>query len=32
VKAGISKFRGRALVGEELACEAQLMCAMRQIN
>ena len=31
-KAGISKFRGRALVGKELACEAQLMCAMRQIN
>ncbi len=31
MKAGISKFKGRALVGEELACEAQLMCAMRQI-
>jgi len=32
MKAGVSKFRGRALVGEELACEAQLMCAMRQIS
>ena len=32
MKAGISKFKGRALVGAELACEATLMCAMRQIN
>ena len=32
MKAGISKFKGRALVGKELACEATLMCAMRQIN
>ncbi len=32
MKAGISKFKGRALVGSELACEAKLMCAMRQIN
>ena len=32
MKAGISKFKGRALVGPELACEATLMCAMRQIN
>ena len=32
MKAGVSKFRGRALVGEELACEAHLMCAMRQIS
>jgi 3-hydroxyacyl-[acyl-carrier-protein] dehydratase len=32
MKAGISKFKGRALVGSELACEATLMCAMRQIN
>ena len=32
MKAGISKFTGRALVGPELACEATLMCAMRQIN
>jgi len=32
MKAGISKFKGKALVGSELACEATLMCAMRQIN
>ena len=32
MKAGISKFRGRAKVGEELACEAELMCAMRRIE
>lgn len=32
VKAGISKFRGKALVGTELACEAELMCAMRRID
>ena len=32
MKAGISKFKGRALVGSELACEASLMCAMRQIS
>ena len=32
MKAGISKFKGRALVGSELACEATLMCAMRHIN
>lgn len=31
VKGGISKFRGKARVGDELACEAQLMCAMRRI-
>src|SRR3954468_7867258 len=28
-KAGIFKFKGRASVGEELACEAELMCTMR---
>ncbi|MBU1357873.1 MAG: 3-hydroxyacyl-ACP dehydratase FabZ [Gammaproteobacteria bacterium] len=32
VRAGVSRFKGRALVGSELACEAVLMCAMRQIN
>jgi 3-hydroxyacyl-[acyl-carrier-protein] dehydratase len=32
MKAGISKFKGRALVGTELACEASLMCAMRHLN
>jgi 3-hydroxyacyl-[acyl-carrier-protein] dehydratase len=32
MKAGISKFKGRAMVGTELACEATLMCAMRQIS
>ena len=32
MKAGISKFRGRAKVGEELACEAELMCAMRKVD
>lgn len=30
-KAGIFKYTGRALVGEELAVEAQLMCTMRTI-
>ena len=30
-KAGIFKFTARALVGEELAVEAQLMCTMRTI-
>lgn len=28
-KAGIFKFKGVARVGEELACEAELMCTMR---
>jgi 3-hydroxyacyl-[acyl-carrier-protein] dehydratase len=28
-KAGIYKFKGMARVGEELACEAELMCTMR---
>ncbi|VWX63081.1 (3R)-hydroxymyristol acyl carrier protein dehydratase [Burkholderiales bacterium 8X] len=31
-RTGMSRFKGRALVGQELACEATLMCAMRQIN
>jgi 3-hydroxyacyl-[acyl-carrier-protein] dehydratase len=31
VKAGIYKFNARAKVGDELACEAQLMCTMRSI-
>lgn len=30
-KAGIYKFSAQAFVGEELACEAQLMCTMRRI-
>lgn len=30
-KAGIFKFAGKALVGEELAAEAQLMCTMRRV-
>jgi 3-hydroxyacyl-[acyl-carrier-protein] dehydratase len=30
-KAGIFKFKARALVGEELATEAELMCTMRKI-
>ncbi len=30
-KAGIFKFKGIARVGEETACEAELMCTMRQI-
>lgn len=31
MKAGIFKFNARALVGEELAVEAELMCTMRTI-
>ncbi|HKX95976.1 MAG TPA: 3-hydroxyacyl-ACP dehydratase FabZ [Methylibium sp.] len=31
IRAGIHKFNARAKVGEELACEAQLMCTMRTI-
>jgi 3-hydroxyacyl-[acyl-carrier-protein] dehydratase len=31
-KAGIFKFRGQAHVGEELACEAELMCTMRTVT
>jgi 3-hydroxyacyl-[acyl-carrier-protein] dehydratase len=30
-KAGIYKFQGKAFVGEQLACEAQLLCTMRNI-
>ena len=30
-KAGIYKFKGVARVGEEIACEAELMCTMRTI-
>ena len=30
-KAGIYKFKGTARVGEELACEAELMCTMRTV-
>ncbi len=30
-KAGIYKFRAEARVGEELACEAHLMCTMRKV-
>ena len=30
-KAGIFKFRGVARVGDEVACEAELMCTMRRI-
>ncbi|HEV8312344.1 MAG TPA: 3-hydroxyacyl-ACP dehydratase FabZ [Burkholderiaceae bacterium] len=32
MKAGIFKFKGRALVGEELAAEAELMCTMRKVS
>lgn len=31
MKAGIFKFKARAKVGEEVACEAELMCTMRSI-
>ena len=31
-KGGIYKFKGVAHVGEELACEAELMCTMRTIG
>ncbi|MFD0668556.1 3-hydroxyacyl-ACP dehydratase FabZ [Ramlibacter sp. MAHUQ-53] len=30
-KAGIFKFKGTARVGDEVACEAELMCTMRRI-
>lgn len=32
VRAGIFKFKARASVGEELACEGDLMCTMRRIE
>jgi 3-hydroxyacyl-[acyl-carrier-protein] dehydratase len=31
-KAGIFKFEGKALVGEEVAAEAQITCAMRNVG
>jgi 3-hydroxyacyl-[acyl-carrier-protein] dehydratase len=31
-KAGIFKFKAKALVGEELAVEAELMCTMRAVS
>jgi len=31
MKAGIFKFKGAARVGDEIACEAELMCTMRTI-
>ncbi len=31
-KAGIFKFKGVTRVGEEVACEAELMCTMRRID
>jgi 3-hydroxyacyl-[acyl-carrier-protein] dehydratase len=31
-KGGIYKFKGQARVGEELACEAELMCTMRRVG
>jgi 3-hydroxyacyl-[acyl-carrier-protein] dehydratase len=30
-KAGIYKFKGVSRVGEEIACEAELMCTMRKV-
>jgi len=30
-KAGIYKFKGEVHVGEDLACEAELMCTMRKV-
>jgi 3-hydroxyacyl-[acyl-carrier-protein] dehydratase len=32
MKAGIFKFKAQALVGPELACEAELMCTMRKVS
>jgi 3-hydroxyacyl-[acyl-carrier-protein] dehydratase len=32
MKSGIFKFHGCARVGEELACEAELMCTMRRVG
>ena len=31
-KAGIYKFKGITRVGEEVACEAELMCTMRKVG
>ena len=32
MKAGIFKFKSRAMVGDQLAVEAELMCTMRKID
>jgi 3-hydroxyacyl-[acyl-carrier-protein] dehydratase len=32
MKAGIFKFKAKAMVGTEVACEAELMCTMRTIS
>ena len=32
MKAGIFKFKGTTRVGEEIACEAELMCTMRNVS
>ena len=32
VRGGIHKFKGVALVGDEIACEAVLMCTMRAVS
>ena len=32
VRGGIWKFKGVARVGEEVACEAELMCTMRSVG
>jgi 3-hydroxyacyl-[acyl-carrier-protein] dehydratase len=32
VRGGIWKFNGIARVGDEVACEAQLMCTMRAVG
>jgi 3-hydroxyacyl-[acyl-carrier-protein] dehydratase len=31
MKSGIFKFKGTTRVGDEIACEAELMCTMRTI-
>jgi 3-hydroxyacyl-[acyl-carrier-protein] dehydratase len=31
MKAGIFKFKGVTRVGDEVACEAELMCTMRTV-
>lgn len=31
-RAGIYKFKARAKVGDEVACEAELMCTMRRVS
>ena len=32
VRGGIWKFKGVATVGDDVACEAELMCTMRAVN